>query len=149
MPALSISGEALLGAMRERLEHLLACEAMIFELYDHPAKPLGNGVPEKPQPARKGEEPLSQWDQDRLKEAIRFVEKYRGTAELREAQKRGLIEEFVEELPRLEKAHDIVSSVAGVLRYRFDDKTIIEDNKVVYSSIRGRLDSLTDFDDSE
>jgi hypothetical protein len=49
----------------------------------------------------------------------------------------------------LEKAADVVGSVAGVLRYRFDDKTIIKDNKVVYSSIRGRLDTLTEFDDSE
>jgi len=122
---------------------------MIFELYDHPAKPLGNGVPETPQPARKGEEPLSQWDQDRLNEAVRYVVEYRATAELREAKKLGPVEAFVEELPRLEKAGEVVRSVAGVLRYRFDDKTIIKDNKVVYSSIRGRLDSLTDFDDSE
>jgi hypothetical protein len=140
---LSISGEDLLSALEGRLEHMLACETILFELYDHPDKPLVNA----PKSARAKD--LSQWDQEKLTDVIRWVERYRAEAELRDVQKLRPIEAFVAELPHLKRAVDLVGSVHYVLRHIFDDKTRVENNKIVYTSITQRLDTLAGFDDSE
>jgi hypothetical protein len=140
---LSISGEDLLSALEGRLEHMLACESILFELYDHPDKPLVNA------PKSTRAKDLSQWDQGKLTDVIRWVEKYRVEAELRDAAKLRPVEAFVAELPHLKRAVDLVGSVHYVLRNIFDDKTRIVNNKVVYTSITQRLDSLAGFDDSE
>jgi len=140
---LTISGTDLLNALTTRLEHMLACENILFELYDHPDKPLVNAL----KSARAKD--MSQWDKDRLTDVSRWVEKYRAEAVLRDTAKLRPIEAVVAELPHLNRAVDLVGSVHYVLRNIFEDKTRIESNKIVYTSITQRLDSLAGFDDSE
>lgn len=144
MVAATVSGESILGALEARLEYLLACEKFLFDLYNHPDQPLKT-IPEKV----KSLNDLSQWDRDKLTEVIRWVEQYRVELEMQEAKHLRPVEAFVAELPHLKKAASLVSSISYIIRHRLTDQTRVESNKVVYRSLRDRLDTLTEFDDSE
>lgn len=136
---LVVTGEQILDALETRLQYMLDCENLIFDLVSHPSKPLEATLTDKE---------LSQWDRDGIQGLVRYVENYRGETEMLDAKNLRPVERLLAELPRLKKAADALKRF-GILRYRLPD----EDLKALYArnqrSLRQRLDTLTEFDDSE
>lgn len=138
MASVKIPGTEILSSLEEVLERALACEQFIFDLHDHPSKPL-HWKPKK----------TDVWDQQKVDAAIRYVAEYAVTAELIDAKKLRPIEAFLAELPRLKEAMKVVEGLSLVVRYRLPDEDLIALHKQGKRSLRQRLDTLTDFDDSE
>lgn len=134
----SLSGGQILDALENHLQHLLACEEFIFDLHNHPSKPL---TTEHKQ--------LDGWGKEALQRALRFIQKYGAEAELTDAKKLRPVEVLLAELPRLREAKEVVERLGTALRYALPD----EDRQTLYKegkrSLRDRLDRLTEFDDSE
>ena len=145
MASVTISGAELLDSLEKQLEHMLACEQFIFDLHDHPEKPLHKEYKDR------SDNPLPQWDRDKIQYAIGFVERYRGTAAL---DLKGLrpVEALLAELPRLRQAVEVVEGLGLVMRYLLPEPSREERIKMHEAGKRtlsDRLDTLTHFDDSE
>lgn len=145
MASVNISGAEILESLEKQLQHMLDCEQFIFDLHNHPSKPLNvEGLLDN------YGQPASQWDKDRILAAVRFVAEYGPKADL-VAQLRP-VEAFLAELPRLRQAQKVVEGLGLVLRYQLHEPTReehVEMHKAGKRTLRERLDSLTDFDDSE
>lgn len=146
MASVTISGGEILSLLEEKIQHLLDCEQWLFDLHDHPEKPLHNIKD------RDGK-PLSGWDKDRVEKAIEFVTKYAASTELTDLKNLRPVEAFLAELPRLREAEEVLKGISYVIRYQLPEPKTTEERVALYKSgkrtLRDRLDSLTKFDDSE
>lgn len=142
---LTVSGDDMMSTFGKYLEHLLACESLLFDLYDHPSKPLLSGLGE-------GSRPLTSWESETLAAAVRWVETFRAKADLLANQNLGPTAALAADFSRLRVAGCLVGGVAAALRNRLPDvftSTRVVGGFPLPTTFKERLDSLSSFDDAE
>lgn len=124
-----IAGSDVFALIEAHLQHLIGCEGLLFDLYDHESKPLFVNTYRDHDGKS---QPLSLLDRGKLDDAIRYVEQHRVAMndEARMQILRNLppVHALVADLPRLRKAARIVdnlqwiASVEQIKEQRFRDR---------------------------